>query len=896
MRCRSLDFFAAHLVKTTENGIMKPSLKTNNKNHMLSKVFAAAAFMLVSPLFVSAQGILATQPVLTGSLNQVFSVSLEKVSLVPLGGDEYQVDFSLSGTKGFSSPLSYALSLKQQYGTAMFAYYGSHKSEKEFSITSGATISFKDNFSIPSYASGAQDVYLVLLTADGIPLQEFPLGKVIASENTVPIIGFDFNDCYIGIADSDQKNSDQEIAPSPKMPIGSFVGRFEKDITTVHCGVVFENAFPAAYSVGFRVYKTTAQGSVLAEGIMEKELTFVRGEKNIVDIPISDFGVKGRVEVELFLVDSLNKRQATPPLTLSYDIPGEPHGSIGGAFINSDSFKKGDEIGIFVLSSLVPQNYRTVRLDVRDASGGICADMQVPASDIGTLITVTSQSDCASPVVAVTLLNKDGTEIDRLDFAYPSKLPEKTASSEVSATISILLAVLFILLLGAFLILAAKRHLNKRSSILPIAVLAFGFLTNASVIEAQTLPGGLCGYEYTTPGTYTLPVPSDVTQATVSGSGGGAGGAGGSWDSNSSSPGSGGGGGAAAVSNLTLTVIPNFSYTVIVGDGGVGGTGNWNVFGGNPVGTAGGASSIFSLISLPGGNTAYWGGDYYNAGGPAGGAGGQAGGWGYRDCGGTGGKGGDSLFGSGGVATYGVSIPGSNGTGYGAGGSAASGGCGGGAPDGGNGAGGFMRIEWICPGPVNGTCGSANGVAVSSAPASGLCATGSASAVSGSGPWAWTCNGSGGGSTASCSAPLFVPGPTVDLKINGSNGPLSLIQGALKNISWTTANAISCTASSSDGFAGAKSVPSGAESLTATTTSNHTLTCTNASGISTSDSVQVNVSCTPITGTYGACQCPQETKTRTNVSAACLSYTETVACDNAEKNSCRDFNWREVSP
>src|SRR5271166_5615948 len=58
------------------------------------------------------------------------------------------------------------------------------------------------------------------------------------------------------------------------------------------------------------------------------------------------------------------------------------------------------------------------------------------------------------------------------------------------------------------------------------------------------------------------------------------------------------------------------------------------------------------------------------------------------------------------------------------------------------------------PAPVNGACGSANGVAASTAPASGLCTTGSASAVSGSGPWSWSCAGSNGGTTASCSAPL----------------------------------------------------------------------------------------------------------------------------------------------
>ncbi len=48
--------------------------------------------------------------------------------------------------------------------------------------------------------------------------------------------------------------------------------------------------------------------------------------------------------------------------------------------------------------------------------------------------------------------------------------------------------------------------------------------------------------------------------------------------------------------------------------------------------------------------------------------------------------------------------------------------------------------------PVNGACGSSNGASVSTAPTANLCTAGTASSVSGSGPWAWTCAGSSGGS------------------------------------------------------------------------------------------------------------------------------------------------------
>jgi Pectate lyase superfamily protein len=56
------------------------------------------------------------------------------------------------------------------------------------------------------------------------------------------------------------------------------------------------------------------------------------------------------------------------------------------------------------------------------------------------------------------------------------------------------------------------------------------------------------------------------------------------------------------------------------------------------------------------------------------------------------------------------------------------------------------------PSVTNGSCGRSNGTKLTRAPTTGLCSTGTALSVSGSGPWAWSCEGSDGGSTASCSA------------------------------------------------------------------------------------------------------------------------------------------------
>ncbi|MDD2925569.1 DUF1566 domain-containing protein, partial [Rhodoferax sp.] len=77
--------------------------------------------------------------------------------------------------------------------------------------------------------------------------------------------------------------------------------------------------------------------------------------------------------------------------------------------------------------------------------------------------------------------------------------------------------------------------------------------------------------------------------------------------------------------------------------------------------------------------------------------------------------------------------------------------------------------------PANGACGSAQGVASVLAPTANLCAAGVASSVQAGPPWQWTCAGSGGGTTASCSAP-------VQAAITGSGGAQAAVPGGVWSV------------------------------------------------------------------------------------------------------------------
>ncbi len=83
------------------------------------------------------------------------------------------------------------------------------------------------------------------------------------------------------------------------------------------------------------------------------------------------------------------------------------------------------------------------------------------------------------------------------------------------------------------------------------------------------------------------------------------------------------------------------------------------------------------------------------------------------------------------------------------------------------------------------------------------------------------------------------PLPFVDLRVNGLNGPISVVSGTAATLSWSSANVTSCTSSGS--WTGTR--PTGGTLTTGalTTSKTYTIVCTGPNNAQASDSVTVNV-------------------------------------------------------
>ena len=211
---------------------------------------------------------------------------------------------------------------------------------------------------------------------------------------------------------------------------------------------------------------------------------------------------------------------------------------------------------------------------------------------------------------------------------------------------------------------------------------------------------------------------------------------------------------------------------------------------------------------------------------------------------------------------------------------------------------------------TNGLCGPASGIATSTSPTLGLCASGTNTPVTGTGPWTWTCLGSGGGvDDLTCNAPYVAP-PTLKICENSCDGALdrtsqtfTMAQNTTKFLKACYNTAVACSSNTGDVTAAATwsdtnapqniiSFPAQGELQAGTPTGTMSEGFT-VSYLSETKSATAQVTCVPltclsaksVTDTY----CPGETRD-TGVPNSCggtLSCPGTRFCDT---------NYREVMP
>ena len=146
--------------------------------------------------------------------------------------------------------------------------------------------------------------------------------------------------------------------------------------------------------------------------------------------------------------------------------------------------------------------------------------------------------------------------------------------------------------------------------------------------------------------------------------------------------------------------------------------------------------------------------------------------------------------------------------------------------------------------PVNGVCGTSDKQTLTAKPTGNLCTSGTVTTVSGSGPWNWSCAGSNGGTTASCSAAI------ASYTVTATGGTGGSITPATRTINYGATTTFTVTANAGSTTSEVSGC-GGSLSGTTYTTSAITTDCTVTALFGTN---QYAISAT-VTGGNGAVSC-----------------------------------------
>lgn len=151
----------------------------------------------------------------------------------------------------------------------------------------------------------------------------------------------------------------------------------------------------------------------------------------------------------------------------------------------------------------------------------------------------------------------------------------------------------------------------------------------------------------------------------------------------------------------------------------------------------------------------------------------------------------------------------------------------------------------------------------------------------------YSCNGGYNWNGSSCvlPPPPTPASPIIDFSASSS----SVTSGGSSTLSWSTANAVSCTASGD--WSGSRGTNGNETKNNILTNKSYTLTCQNSVGVNTSKTVTVTVSACADTRTCGS-----EASKHCNGSTFTLDLCGSMTtCTNAGTRYC-DFNWKETAP
>ncbi|MGB4943377.1 MAG: hypothetical protein WBO92_04710, partial [Candidatus Moraniibacteriota bacterium] len=434
---------------------------------MLSRFFLGVAFVLALPL----TGVMAAEPAAEVVSTKVADAKMADTEITVtafdiLENDTVEVGFEIENRTSATADLRYRLEVvsadaTESHGAADMSEY------QTLSVAPHAVTRQRFSYSAPVYVGGTHELHLTVKSAAGFPLA----GKFVGTAT------------FTGVPIAVRLQSCETV--NGKSP-GLKPGDAPVLMCTLKSTAETEQTMFLTGDLALWGEQTEDRPVVTTDVVLEP------GKEASVMLLFPALTQAGQYMGRVYLGNTTSR--LSPPTDFVMYVAGA-NGHITRVELDRDLYAAGDTATVTatVLTTASSDRERmTVTATLTDGSGSACAApvTQGLTSGIETL-SIPVQTECVDPKVAIAIAASDGTSLDSAAQALMSQDRSGTGLLSSLALGLLFIGIVFLIALAVYLVSRQRKQSYPRGSALGLAfMIALGGLLSADIASASTLSGG----------------------------------------------------------------------------------------------------------------------------------------------------------------------------------------------------------------------------------------------------------------------------------------------------------------------------------------------------------------------------------------------------------------------
>lgn len=426
------------------------------------------AFVLALPL----TGVIAAEPVAEVTTAEVTAAKVADAQITVTAfdireNDTVEIGFELENQSGAAADILYRLEVVAKDGTDIRG--ATDVTEyKALQLAPHATARERFSYTAPLYVDGAQELHLTVKTAAGLPLTGTLAGKTTFTGSPIPV---ELGKCQL----MDGQGGSQVPAGIPLALTCTVKNTAKTEQTMLLSGDMSLWGEP-----------TEGQSVVTTDAVLAP------GKEGAMTLFFPALTTAGQYAGRVYLG---NEQTRLSPITDFFVRVAGANGHITEVTLDKDSYTAGETATVTttILSDPWPGSESPmVTATLTDGTGATCAAPISRALETGLeTFTLPVQARCVNPRVTITLTATDGTTLDEAIVALTSQNGSGFVLPTGKALVALIIGVLLIVILAVYLVTRQRKLSLPRGSALVLALmLSLGGLLSADMASASTLTGG----------------------------------------------------------------------------------------------------------------------------------------------------------------------------------------------------------------------------------------------------------------------------------------------------------------------------------------------------------------------------------------------------------------------